>query len=294
MITTSAPDSTAHSMMRLSWSSATTLSVIDGRKGDTSRQLKSSPAEDNYFLKLDADLNKVWDYPLHKSEVRGGATLDSEGNVYFVVEEGKTEDWEDLSPLRQHLVSLTNEGQLRWRKDITREAELDGGMFNPAISTDNTIYVSCAKVYSFRMDGSRKWEDPADQTNDVRARSSPVIDDSGNMYLITAGFMRSPVVFCFAPNSQGTPKWAIDLRLDAECLSTPALSTDMSRLYVACGNTIVCLRTENGSQEWSHKPEGIEGSFRGSPAVDARGYLPGADWPRFHGGSGNTGRREVY
>lgn len=236
----------------------------------TSSKLKGPPARDNCFWKLDADLKKVWEYPLYTTEVLGGATLDSEGSVYFVAQEGKAENWEDFSSLRQYLVSLTNDGQLRWKNDITREADLDGGMYNPAVSADGTVYVSCGRIYAFGRDGSKKWVYPTEQPTDLKALSSPVIDGKGNVYVISGRYLKTPNVFCFAPDSQGAPKWVIDLRMGGECLSTPAFSTDQSRIYVACGKTIIRLRTENGSQEWAYTPDGAEGSFRGSPAVDAK------------------------
>ncbi|MFQ6052378.1 MAG: hypothetical protein ACE5K4_11905 [Candidatus Hydrothermarchaeota archaeon] len=77
----------------------------------TSRQLNNDPANDNYFFKLDLNLNKIWEYSLERKEVRGGATLDSAGNIYFVVEEGRNKG--DTSNSTLHLYSLDSNGNFR-------------------------------------------------------------------------------------------------------------------------------------------------------------------------------------
>lgn len=82
----------------------------------TSRKLASAPARDNRFFKLDAALSEVWNFPLDSAEVRGGAALDEEGNVYFTVQTGKTGG--DLSGAEIFVYSLTDQGVFRWRKRI--------------------------------------------------------------------------------------------------------------------------------------------------------------------------------
>jgi hypothetical protein len=88
----------------------------------TSRKAKDNPVDDNYFFKLDTDLNKIWEYPLYLSEVRGGATLDSEGNIYFVVEEGKLkiEDGDYNETYSQVSLSLTVFHYFKTRAPVRR------------------------------------------------------------------------------------------------------------------------------------------------------------------------------
>ena len=55
----------------------------------TSSRSHEPPSDNNAFYKIDSDLQKVWEYSLGSNEVRGAAALDSQGNVYFVVEKGR-------------------------------------------------------------------------------------------------------------------------------------------------------------------------------------------------------------
>jgi outer membrane protein assembly factor BamB len=57
--------------------------------GTSSKLETDALATDNCFIKLDINTNLCWKYRLGKNEVRGAAVVDSKGNVYFVVVEGR-------------------------------------------------------------------------------------------------------------------------------------------------------------------------------------------------------------
>ena len=70
----------------------------------TSRGSNQKIATDNNIFKLNLNLTKVWEYSLGNKDVRGGATLDNYGNIYFVVVEGRLNG--DNSNSKLYLYSL--------------------------------------------------------------------------------------------------------------------------------------------------------------------------------------------
>src|SRR4030042_5257319 len=142
-----------------------------------------TPFKDNYFYKFDLDLKKIWEYKLPESEeVEGGAALDSKGNVYFIVSK-RTNDKQSIQ--ENNLYSLTNDGKFRWQKIVSYEGEkFQSGNYTPAVGLDDTIYFGDSKLFAFRPDGSQKWKYPENTDVFVNLRSSPIIDNSGNIYLV--------------------------------------------------------------------------------------------------------------
>jgi outer membrane protein assembly factor BamB len=213
----------------------------------------SNVANDNYFFKLNADLTKVWHYSLENKEVRGSAALDSYGNIYFVVEEGRQKV--DNTNSKLYLYSVTNNGIFRWSKKIT-EAVLSVGMLNPAIAADNTIYVGGDKFYAFDTSGNIKWT----HGSDIYITNAPIIDTLGNIYINTYGAVISL-------NSNGILRWSF--ATTGEAASSPAFSVDYSKVYVAVESTLYCLQSNTGNKIWEFTPPGIgTGLFRATPAVD--------------------------
>lgn len=218
----------------------------------TSHKYYRNPVANNVFIKLDATLHQVWEYPLGLKEVMGGASLDSAGNVYFVVEEGRSNG--DMSNAKLYLYSLNPGGSFRWSKLICSTVT-NLGMSNPAISSDDTIYVGGDKFYAFDANGSEKWS----YGNAMVILNAPIIDPEGNIYFNAQG-----AVISLTPT--GTLRWS--LTTSGEYFSSPAFSTDCSKLIVAVGNSVSCLECSTGSELWKFTPTGIIGTFRASPAVD--------------------------
>jgi len=254
---------------------------------DQEEYLSSLP--DNFFYKMDLSLNIIWKYPLQTTMVCGGASLDSNQNIYFVTvtyfptDEYNPEDLKDYQ-VQMELISLTNDGTFRWKKQITHDkVKWRHGMLNCAIGTDDTIYVGFSKLYAFFPNSSIKWQYPDNETIISNTRTSPIIDNEGNIYFIsqepkeTTEWPKSTRVYKFAADSDGTPIWEIILvdEVDGEGIlySTPSFLKDQKSFYTAVGTTIYHIETESGDIIWSTTPKEATGTFKASPAVDENDTL---------------------
>lgn len=207
---------------------------------------------DNSFYKLNRDLTKVWEYNLGSNEVRGGAALDSNGNIYFVVEEGRVKG--DASGSQLFLYSLRNDGEFRWYKLLTSAVD-NMGMSNPAIGKDDTIYIGGDQFYALNPDGTEKWN----YGTDMQIMNAPIIDPDGNIYFNSATSVVSL-------DSGGNERWSFSVT--GESYSSPAFSVNYAKIYVGVGDTVYCLDSSSGGKIWEYTPSGIVGTFRATPAVD--------------------------
>jgi len=222
----------------------------------TSRGIRYLKGSGNAFYKLNATtLAKVWEYPLDTLEVRGAAALDAGGNVYFFVDQGRTIN--NANPSTAWLYSLDPAGSLRWKQQVRRVLP-ETGMNSPAIGDDNTIYILGEKLFAFNSDGTVRWS-YGHQPAAYIAMNAPIIDPAGNLYFSALGFIIS-----VAP--AGATRWIVNT--SGEYFSSPAFSVDFSRIVVGVGNSVYCLRAEDGSQVWRFTPAGTSGLFRATPAVD--------------------------
>lgn len=221
----------------------------------TSRGVEYQPGADNAFYKLSLTLTKVWEFPLGAKEVRGGATIDAAGNVYFAVEEGRLR--QTSNPSVFWLYSLDPNGALRWTRMIRRVLPMYG-MNNVAIATDNTIYVGGDKFYAFDSDGNVKWRYPSDLVS-LLVLNAPIIDPAGNIY-----FSSLNAIVSLTPT--GSLRWSVATR--GEYFSSPAFSTDYSKVFVAVQDTVYGLTASTGARVWAFSPPGMAGVFRATPAVD--------------------------
>ncbi|MBI5187373.1 MAG: PQQ-like beta-propeller repeat protein [Nitrospinae bacterium] len=220
----------------------------------TSVKMYGNPITDNYFFKLDSALAKVWEYSLGSKEVRGSAALDSGGNVYFVVEEGR--QLGDTSNSKLYLYSLDSKGNIRWTHLILSSNVQQIGAASPAIASDDTIYVGVDKLYALTTDGTEKWTNSA--TSGIY--NAPIIDKNGNIYFIGNAAAVSV-------DSSGNTRWTYAGSGD-ESLASPAFSADGSKIYAAINDTIYCLNAADGAKVWQFTPTGMAGHFRATPAVD--------------------------
>lgn len=282
-----------------------------GMDDDPQKLYDAIPA--NYFYKMDLDLNVIWKYELGKTMVSGGATLDSEGNIYFTTETfavnnnseqilaaGKDEK-KYLYLTTMRLVSLTNDGKLRWQKTISENDAWDHNMFNLAISTDDTIYFGHEKLYAYDTEGNMEWQYPTSDKKILGFSSSPVIDTAGNIYFVSPEPTNQEWgtetirAYKFAPNSNGVPLWATELgnevrlgegptkigekrvgdglQRERNTPSSPALGLEEKSLYALVGCTVNKVDTATGHLLWSMKPENATGGFIASPAIDDKDNL---------------------
>ena len=257
---------------------------------------------DNYFYKMDLDFNIIWKYQFEKKMIAGGATLDSQGNIYFVTEaitaNNNTADKDSFFLVTLNLVSLTNDGTFRWQKPISVENDkLDHGMFNCAVGTDDTIYVGHDRFYAFDTEGNIKWQYPDSDKKIIGFSSSPIIDSAGFVYFISPQPIEktqdyNPEViraYKFNPASN-VPVWSTVLGNEIRdneggnanggggqransVFSTPAFGVGERNLFAIAGCTISKVDTQSGQLLWSTKPEGASGHFNASPAIDENDNL---------------------
>jgi outer membrane protein assembly factor BamB len=240
----------------------------------TSVGLTKTQSEKYYFYKLDMDFNVVWKYDLGKFNDRGSAVLDSQGNIYFIVQDFDSPGEPNSTVLDRdihigtYFYSLTNDGKFRFAREITGKPGMyQIGMINCAITKDNMIYIADDVLYAFDTDGNVKWKfTPAG--NRIVSRSSPVFDGAGNMYVLMAG-----VLYRFDAGSEGVPVWQATLADPYVDISPPSFNADYSRIIVPLNQTVYCLDPANGEKIWAFKPEGVAGEFRANAAVDAAGNI---------------------
>ncbi|NQU16902.1 MAG: PQQ-like beta-propeller repeat protein [Candidatus Saganbacteria bacterium] len=231
----------------------------------TSRKFQNAHADDNYFFKLDKSLNKIWEYSLGTMEVRGSAVLDSSGNIYFVVEVGKIPDNAEIAT--DYLYSLDSSGSFRWRKLIRPPGGMNTtGVFTPAISTNDVIYVGGDKFYAFNSDGTTRWT----YGSNMVIRTAPAIDSSGNIYFGAPGSNFTIPAAVYSLTATGAARFVsvVGTINDIHFTSSPAFSTDETKIYIGFNDIVYCFSTTDGSTVWSFTPPGIQGDFNATPAVD--------------------------
>ena len=243
----------------------------------TSRGDPYAPAIDNSFFKLDASLNKVWEYPLGPNEVTGSATLDKIGNIYFVVNEGREKN--NMGYSLNKLYSLDKDGKFRWSRNIDNQGK--AFFNNPAISDDDVIYIGGNKFYAFDINGNEIWS----YAVPYKIYNAPIIDPEGNIYFKSANKVISL-------DKNGNNRWIYTIEADYGPSST-AFSVDYSKIFVPGTNIMYCLRTSDGNKLWEYTiPDMIgKGAFRATPAVDDHDNIYiGTHWK----GEGDAGQQTLY
>lgn len=234
--------------------------------GTSSKLETDALATDNCFIKLDINTNLCWKYRLGKNEVRGAAVVDSKGNVYFVVVEGRG-TWEDAyKQAETYLYKLDSEGQFKWKVNLATAGQIyHMGMVNPAVDENDIIYVGGDKLYAIDPeDGKFKWEYPEGEAKMVFT-NAPIIDSDRNVYFIANNKTEGEnEVYSL---KDGTLNWKCRLE-KGFTLSSPAFNVEGNELIAASGQTIYWIDLKNGNIKRKYTPEGITGELRGSPAVD--------------------------
>lgn len=274
-------------------------------EGDHAAALAVMP--DNFFYKMNLDLSPVWEYPLGPTMVASGATLDSQKYIYFLTETFTANPNVETDPKKQDkfsfflttlkLVSLTNDGKLRWEKTIGAENERwDHAMFNLAIGTDDTLYFGHEHFYAYDTNGNKKWQYPNNNTKIVGYSNAPIIDKAGDIYFVSpeptngSSDIETDVIRAYKFSPSGTIVWNTlldnkpklnegpvklgDSRADnflganRQVQSTPSFGLEEKSLYGSVSCTVNKVDTSTGKLLWSMNPEGATGSFIATPAVD--------------------------
>lgn len=266
----------------------------------TAEKITGPKSETNYFYKLDTDLNIIWKHEMGGLETRGGAVLDTAGNIYFVVNNRKQTSFAEANTVPQdenglcwyvttHLYSLTPEGKFRFSREISyKTIDQRYGMINCAISRDDTIYVADSRLYAFDTSGNVKWQFPKDEKEFMISRSSPVFDNEGNFYLPmskydpfnhhaeangSAGNMvYDTALYSFAPDSNGTPRWSVAVE-NRVSMPPCSFNYDYSKIYLPLNQTVNCFNPDDGALFWKYSLNIEHGEFRANAAVDDVGNV---------------------
>jgi len=205
----------------------------------------------NYFFKFDKQLNVIWQYSLGHYEVMGNASLDANGNIYFIADTIHTAN-ADVSE-KFMLYSLDNNGNFRWSRSLGWGQRDEDGAKNIAISADNTIYAGVTNLSAFDTDGNIHWT-YANTRNHI---SAPIIDPTGNIYFASEGV-------AISLDASGKERW----RTVAYGI-TLAFTTDYSHV-IAADATVTSIATSTGAISWKYTIPNVatDAFWYASPVVD--------------------------
>jgi len=228
--------------------------IYIGTSRPESRYSEREDWNDNYFFKLDQNLNLVWAYFLGDDEVKGGAAPDSANNIYFIAARHTS------NPYPKILYKISSTGSKEWEVNLGTGGS-NFGTETPAISSDDKIFASGQVLKAYDTNGSYIWGP------DLPANAPVIFDSNGNLYFTYVGRL-------YSYTSGGTERWATPLDPNGESVSGAALSSDESRVYVAVHHYIGCFNASNGSLIWVFTAEaGSSPVFRSCPAVDENNVL---------------------
>ncbi|MEI6695652.1 MAG: PQQ-binding-like beta-propeller repeat protein [Bacteroidota bacterium] len=213
----------------------------------------------NYFYKFNLNLSKIWEYPLGSMQLKGSASLDSYGNIYFIT------DTAGIYPngVGLKLYSLSNNGSLRWSKKISQHFILQGNK-SVAISQDDNIYAPGDSLYAFDINGNKVWTYYNGNISGG-VHQAPIIDPNGNIYFSSYGNI-------FSINKKGTLKWKYETGEVSPCKSSCAFNVDYSSVIVPTDRTLYSISTSTGSLNWKYNFN-INADFRSTPAVDENNII---------------------
>jgi len=200
----------------------------------TADSLVMTPFYSNFAaLTITGDLK--WKTPI--TRVWGlGTTIDKQGNVYFVDNEGV-------------LNVLNSVGELTWQ--LSDDRILNGTDIAPAFSPDgNTLYLQGKSVSVLAVDinsRSIKWT-----FGDMGLYSSPAVDNAGSLYFIP-GFLsdytdRTRIIYSI--NEDGEINWQYDISGNTIFDNTEATIDHNGNIYFA--NDSVYSFTNSGDLRWTY------------------------------------------
>jgi len=228
----------------------------------TSQKVNSTPAldkdgniyfacGDKYFYSLDNNGNLRWKYLTNKEMDRINPTIGEDGTIYFVADSG---------------YAFNSDGTKKWTLPIVEDLKFENPA-TPAIDHRGYIYMGLDNnlLSIIEPDGSIWWKIAGIGCTNV---SSPVIDDNGNIYILSAS---SNIMYVFSKNVRNL--WNVGF--GREILSTPAISKD-GMIYFSWYRFLTAFYPD-GTEKWGWRSEGEE--INNSPILDSDGniYLAGGD-----------------
>jgi len=160
--------------------------------------------------------------------------IGAEGSVYFIIDNYL------FSPPKSWLYSLTYDGALKWKKEITYAG-------TPAIGADGTIYVGDGGyLFAFATDGNLKWA--------YQGGTTPAIGSDGTLYFSSGNDL-------YALNPNGTLKWRYQ---SSGTFNVPSIGSN-GEIYVT--NTIWEWEEDEWGEEWAYPVEAYLYCFSSSGNV---------------------------
>lgn len=159
------------------------------------------------------------------------------------------------------------------------------GFFNasPAVDAEDNVYVGSksneySKFFAIKSDGTLLWR------KDIGADlySSPILGDDNTVYVGSETLPNGK--FHALDRLTGEEKWAIGTKEEQTIPDFSFCGMLLDNGYVYVG--VHSAEYDNGDGIRTYIPVLFK------IKVDAKGYLPGAAWPRMHGSNDNSGRVE--
>ena len=279
---------------------------------------------DSKLFAFNPDGTEKWHYPEDDTvfvNSRSSVVIDSSGDIYLAAPVPTNGEETDSIGLFKF---TGNDGTLLWSAELVNlPTTLSGEEGNPVrvvVSTPAFTY-DYSRIYAATGNtingvntrtGELSWSyTPEDIQGSFEA--SPAVDDKGNVYIGTKANEGS-VLYAIKADGSGL-LWKNEVASDLYC--SPTLG-DGDIIYAGSeyspNGQFHAIDMNTGEFIWNISTYGIKDFQKTSPVivdgyvyigtmskqvwgsllkikVDSEGYLEGAGWPGFHGGSANNGRR---
>jgi outer membrane protein assembly factor BamB len=148
---------------------------------------------DNFFYALNPDGSKKWEFA-SRGIIDSSPAIAADGTIYFGSHDKK-------------LYALKPDGTVRW-------TFLSGGeiISSPAIAADGTIYFTSTdgNLYALHPDGTERWRFSTGGVTEGVTESSPVLDETGNIYLAVG-----PCIVSVGPDGKKRWNWCSSVSINA-------------------------------------------------------------------------------
>lgn len=226
----------------------------------------TSFTEDFGLYALDASDGALrWVYPTGESPVRSVPVVDDQGAVYFVVDNRPA----PAATVMDKLIKVDSMGSFLWSFDInpSHAADSGKGSSSPALGLDGTVYAAGDALYAVSPDGTLKWS--AGNSSEL-LRSSPVVADSGTVYLAFHNYDLK----AFDPDD-GTISWFLSGIPEDWYFGSPAIGAD-GTIYLGTDGGKFYAVNPGGTIDWTYDTQVEDGyawNIRSSPAIGPDGTI---------------------
>ena len=220
----------------------------------------------------------VWKYHTGDSIVSSVPVVDSQGSIYFVVDNRPSFS----TTVLDELIKVDSMGSFIWSFDLnpSHATFIGKGSSSPAIGPDGTVYAAGDALYALSPDRTLKWS--AGSSSEL-FRSSPIVASSGTVYL---GYYNFDLT-AFDPTDGGI-EWSVpDIPYEYN-FGSPAIGQD-GTIYLGTDQSKIHAVNPEGDIDWTYDTSstGYTCNIRSSPAVGPDGTIyfgtsQGSSSPRFY------------